>query len=244
MEINGKIYCMFEQSGTFKTQFQKMGFEALDIDIKNGFGQTDIIIDLFSEIVNAYDGKPSIFDRINKNDLIIAFYPCIYFSCFSQINMNLNSRNYRKLTNREKFEKILERAHDREYYFSVIAKMVFVCVERGLRLIIENPYSQQCFLKGNFVLSPSFIDNDRTKMGDYFKKPTAYWFVNCEPTKKRIFCIPVEKIKRIEDCRKAQNAGECSMDRSLISPEYAKNFILSKILGDEEKEKQLTINFI
>ena len=31
-------------------------------------------------------------------------------------------------------------------------------------------------------MKPSVIDKDRTKRGDYFKKPTAYWFTGCEPT--------------------------------------------------------------
>lgn len=44
------IHCMFEQSGTFKKEFQKLGYKALDYDILNDYGQTDRIIDLFAEI--------------------------------------------------------------------------------------------------------------------------------------------------------------------------------------------------
>ena len=44
------IHCMFEQSGTFKKEFQKLGYKALDYDILNDYGQTDRIIDLFDEI--------------------------------------------------------------------------------------------------------------------------------------------------------------------------------------------------
>ena len=39
MEIKGKIYCFFEQSGTFKNEFKKLGYEAEDYDIQNEFGQ-------------------------------------------------------------------------------------------------------------------------------------------------------------------------------------------------------------
>lgn len=74
-----KAWCFFEQSGTFKNEFIKLGIPAVDLDIQNNFGQTDYVIDLFAEIENAYDGKPSIFDEIGKDDLIIAFFPCIYF---------------------------------------------------------------------------------------------------------------------------------------------------------------------
>lgn len=56
MEIKGKIHCMFEQSGTFKNEFKKLGYEAYDYDIQNNFGQTDYISDLFSEIEKSYGG--------------------------------------------------------------------------------------------------------------------------------------------------------------------------------------------
>lgn len=60
-EIN-KVYCLFEQSGTFKNEFKKLGYEAEDYDIQNEFGETDHVIDLFAEIEKGYAGQPSIFD--------------------------------------------------------------------------------------------------------------------------------------------------------------------------------------
>lgn len=33
MKINGKVHCFFEQSGTFKNEFRKLGYEAFDYDI-------------------------------------------------------------------------------------------------------------------------------------------------------------------------------------------------------------------
>ena len=64
MEISGKVWCLFEQSGTFKNQFKLLGYDAVDVDIQNNFGETDYQIDLFKEIEDAYDGKPSLFDQI------------------------------------------------------------------------------------------------------------------------------------------------------------------------------------
>lgn len=49
MTIN-KVHCLFEQSGTFKNEFIKLGIPAEDYDIQNEFEQTDHVIDLFSEI--------------------------------------------------------------------------------------------------------------------------------------------------------------------------------------------------
>lgn len=64
MEIRGKVHLMFEQSGVFKNEFKKLGYEAYDYDIQNNFGETDYQIDLFKEIEAAYNGKPSLFDQI------------------------------------------------------------------------------------------------------------------------------------------------------------------------------------
>ena len=56
MEINGKVHLMFEQSGVFKNEFKKLGYDAVDVDIQNNFGETDYVTDLFAEIENAYRG--------------------------------------------------------------------------------------------------------------------------------------------------------------------------------------------
>ena len=56
MTINGKVHCFFEQSGTFKNEFIKLGIPAEDYDIQNNFGQTDHVVDLFAEIEKAYSG--------------------------------------------------------------------------------------------------------------------------------------------------------------------------------------------
>ena len=55
MEITGKVHCFFEQSGTFKNEFIKLGIPAEDYDIQNNFNQTDHVMDLFGEIDRAYD---------------------------------------------------------------------------------------------------------------------------------------------------------------------------------------------
>ena len=64
MQITGKVHCFFEQSGTFKNEFIKLGIPAEDYDIQDNFGQTDHNIDLFKEIEDAFDGKASLFDQI------------------------------------------------------------------------------------------------------------------------------------------------------------------------------------
>ena len=49
-----KVHCFFEQSGTFKNEFKKLGYDAEDYDIQNNFGETDYVIDLFAEIEKEY----------------------------------------------------------------------------------------------------------------------------------------------------------------------------------------------
>lgn len=51
-----KAHLFFEQSGTFKREFRKLGIEAYDYDIQNQYGETDYIIDLFAEFGKAFEG--------------------------------------------------------------------------------------------------------------------------------------------------------------------------------------------
>ena len=55
MEIKGKVHCFFEQSGTFKNEFIKLGIPAEDYDIQDNFEQTDHVIDVFDHIEREYD---------------------------------------------------------------------------------------------------------------------------------------------------------------------------------------------
>ena len=54
MRTFNKAWCMFEQSGTFKNEFIRLGIPAVDLDIQNNFGETDYVIDLFGEIEKEY----------------------------------------------------------------------------------------------------------------------------------------------------------------------------------------------
>lgn len=240
MEIKGKVHCFFEQSGTFKNEFIKLGIPAEDYDIQNNFGQTDHTDDLFAEIEKAYEGGASIFDSITCDDLIMAFFPCIYFDCLSQMSFGWNNHNYVRLTPKEKGDTILQRSANREKFFRLAVKMFAVADMRGLRLIMENPWSEQTFLKANFIAPPAVIDNDRSRRGDYYKKPTAYWFWNCKP-ENGLTLQRCHKPKRIVDQPHEYGGGICSEVRSMISPDYARNFIHDFILGIEQKGTQLKL---
>ena len=136
MEIKGKVHCFFEQSGTFKNEFIKLGIPAEDYDIQDHFGQTDHKIDLFNEIDCAYDGKPSLFDQIRggqDGDLIMAFFPCIEFSCVAQFWYSLSQKNIRQWDDMKmKFDYMIEKNTRRAYMFGLLYKMCGVALMRGI----------------------------------------------------------------------------------------------------------------
>lgn len=180
-------------------------------------------------------GGVSIFDKIKKEDLIIAFYPCIYFCATSQMAFYLTYTNYRKLNEEEKIEKILQRSNKRKEFYDRLIKFVAVCLKKNLRMIFENPYSEQTYLKSNFLKAPDLVDMNRLKRGDYFKKPTAYWFWNCEPTYGESYQQD-KTPKTIMNSRGAKKAGVCSTERSMISADYARNWICDFVLGKKQKQ--------
>lgn len=148
--------------------------------------------------------------------------------------------NYRKLTYKERTDEILKRSANREKFFGLAAKMLCVAQEKGIRLIMENPWSQQTYLKANFVMAPTLVDSNRRLRGDYYAKPTAYWFINCEPTHG--FTEQQDKEKRnIMGTKTSAKAGVCSEERSMISPDYARNFICDFILGKEQIGSQMSL---
>ena len=241
MKIGGKVHCFFEQSGTFKNEFIKLGIPAEDYDIQDNFGQTDHVIDLFENIQKSYEGGASVFDNIKQDDLILAFFPCIYFCAMSQIAFNLGCINYRSLSDAEKVDKIIERSKLRQQFYEILLKFCAVCMRKNLRMVFENPWSEQTFLKANFLKAPDIVDMDRSRRGDFRIKPTAYWFFNCE-AEHGFMCQPYEgKILTHQKLKQSGKSGICSEERSLISPEYARNFICDFILGKKQEIGQLSL---
>lgn len=234
MEIQGTVHLLFEQSGTFKNVLKELGYEAYDYDIQDEYGQTDFVMDLFHEITNAYSGRHSIFDNIDSNDLIIAFFPCIYF-CEGNVRMfRFEGMQYLHRTKTDVIRSMVQRSRDRQRYWELILKLCYICDVRGLRLIVENPYSSMHYLYYYFPYRPALIDLHRNQRGDKFVKPTQYIFINCEPT--RLQSLQVRKHISIQSLKgqpatKVGNNTICNTTRSEISPDYARNFICDNIIG-------------
>lgn len=240
MEITGKVHCFFEQSSTFKNEFIKLGIPAEDYDIQNNFGETDHVVDLFGEIEAAYDDKPSIFDNIRGGDLIMAFFPCIYFcdakTLFLQ-GVHISERNW---SLRQKGIRAMHEFKCRHEFYNLLWKLITVVDERGLRCIIENPWNTngQSFLQLNFI-PPTVIDRNRMMRGDYYVKPTAYWFIGCENTIGESW--QKDKKQKIVTQGARHDAGICGEERSSIHPDYARNFICDFILGKEQQHTLRTL---
>lgn len=226
------VHCLFEQSGTFKNAFKKYGIEAYDYDIQNEFGETDYVIDLFAEIESGYQGKPSIFDNISTDDLILAFFPCTRFEQQILLWFRGDSKQQKNDNELKKLEKDLVLHSELSKNYSMITKLAIVCLRENIPLVFENPYSEQHYLQKYWCLKPTIIDRNRRDNGDYYNKPTQYWFIGFQPKNNLVF-EPIDYVeqKKINDLwgTKKEDVAE----RSMIHPQYADRFIRQYILDEE-----------
>lgn len=169
---------------------------------------------------------PSIFDKIEPDDLILAFFPCTRFE--NQILLHFRGETYQQKnwTDEKKLEYDLKLHSELSENYEIITKLAIVVLRKNLRMVFENPYSEQHYLTRYWCLKPSIIDKDRTKNGDWYKKPTQYFFVGFEPKNNLIFepleYVPVKKQKDIG--WKSSNKNR-ARERSEIHPQYANRFI-------------------
>lgn len=226
-----KYHCFFEQSGTFKNEFKKLGYKAYDYDILNDFGETDYVIDLYDEIEKGYLGLNSIFDKMNKDDdMIIAFFPCVRFEEQILLYFRGEASTQKKWTIEQKLEYDLKIHNELHNLYSLVTKLVLICIKKNIKLIIENPYGSQHYLSRYWCIKPSIIDKNRHENGDYFGKPTQYWFINCKPKNNFIFePLTLVQKQRVERTKKVGNINHQKM-RSMIHPQYANRFIREYVI--------------
>lgn len=226
------FHCFFEQSGTFKNEFKKLGYNAIDYDILNDYGETDVQIDLFAEIDKAYGGGQSVLDNVSPGEYILAFFPCTYFQCYNQLIFNGQTYNLKTWSKLDVLKSNIKRHKELSKNYEAISKLAYVCIERNIPLIIENPATQPHYLNLYWCIKPKFIDEDRRERGDLMKKPTQYWFINCEPKNNFIFEPQIHReTKTIDTIVKSIKTR--ARDRSEIAPEYANRFIREFILDGD-----------
>jgi hypothetical protein len=233
-----KIHLLFEQSGTFKNEFKKLGYEAYDYDILNDFNETDYQVDLFEEIRVGYENKPSIFDEMETNDLLFAFFPCVRFENQIMLHFRGQANQMKSWSLKKKMEYDINLLDEVNEMYKLVNYLCLICIRKNLRLIIENPFSEEHFLRRYWCLSPSIIDRDRRENGDYYAKPTQYWFLNCKPSSNFLFepitynAIEVKDAIRMMKKQDFEKTGAKTkkVARSMIHPDYARRFILSYII--------------
>lgn len=225
-------HCFFEQSGTFKNEFKKLGYEAYDYDILNDYGETDFQIDLFKEIEGGYDGRPSIFDKISQEDLILAFFPCIRFENQVMLMFRGQQKQIAKWNYKEKMLYDMKLLEEVKMNYDLVNKLFILCFDRGLKLVMENPYSEEHFLRRYWCYPPAIIDRDRRENGDCYKKPTQYWFIGFKPKNNLVF----ESLDYVEPLKINNLWGTKKEDvamRSIIHPQYANRFIRQYLIDAE-----------
>ena len=167
---------------------------------------------------------------------------------------------------RNKWTTLRKYSQERFHLYDLALKMFAVCQIRGIRMIMENPWHPTNFTNHFWFARVTMIDKNRTLRGDYFRKPTGYWFVCCTPTHGETYQpTPNDKVKTITagSCSlrtKKKNrdlmdrneldkryldhkskSGICDEDRSLISSDYARNFICDFIIGKDQVGSQLNL---
>ena len=219
-----KVYCLFEQSGTFKKVFQELGYKAFDYDIHKT-ENVDVQIDLFEQIFLEDLGmKQTIFDGIEKEDLVFAFFPCTYFSDQSQLLSRGDNFGQKNWDIKQKLEYSVDKMEERARFYVYLCRLCLIAIKKGFKMIIENPYGKVNFLKQYFPIQPKVVLLNRQELGDFYKKPTQFFFINCVPEFhlwNKCHKTSNNKI-RIED-----NKG---FARSVISPAFAENFIKTYII--------------
>ena len=220
---SSRVHLFFERSGTFKKAFEKYGFVAADYDLEAEHEEVKKT-DLFSEINNEYhDSSSSIFKEIKDNDLVVAFFPCTYFSDQSQLISRGDSFGMKGFSDEDKLRRSIVDMTVRAVFYKTLCRLCIIAKQKNFKLIIENPYGKVNFLKQFFPIKPGLIIHNRMMWGDFFKKPTQFFFINCIPNffLERV-CASTKENNPIE-----KNHG---FSRSRISSRFAENFIESIIL--------------
>lgn len=159
----------------------------------------------------------------------MAFFPCTRFE--SRIVLafrgeQYQQRNYSKTKQLDVSMGLHEELH-RNYI--LISKLAHICFSRGLRLVIENPYTQPHYLTTYWCLKPSIIDKNRRENGDYMEKPTQFYFINFEPKQNFVF-EPIDYVpKKVCDYISGKTR---ETERSMIHPQYANRFIRQYLIDE------------
>lgn len=170
-------------------------------------------------------GGRSIFDGISKEDLIVAFFPCTRFEARIPLEFRGEAFQQKKWDDIQKLEYAMQLHKELHRNYELISQLAALAIKRGFKMVIENPYTAPHYLTMYWCLKPAIIDKDRRSNGDYYKKPTQYWFIGFKPKQNLVFePLDYVPVKTIERC-KAEDGKSREVLRSMIHPQYANRFI-------------------
>ncbi len=187
-----------------------------------------------------YKNEPSIFDEIKKDDLIFAFFPCTRFEAKVPLLFRGQATQQKNWSTIKKMEYSMKLHSELHELYELISKLVVIVKRKGLRMIIENPYTQPHYLTTYWCIKPSLIDKNRRLNGDYYIKPTQYWFINCEVQNNLDF-TPIELVEKMIIANPKKSEYSRQTQRSMIHPQYARRFIKQYVLKDDENERTKAI---
>lgn len=216
-DINN-VWCLFEQSGTFAGEFRERGKTAFDVDIENRFGKTDIVEDLLASLCYTNASADSVLNKIRKDDFIMAFFPCTYFTDQSQLVSRGDGYTMKDWSVQEKISRSEQEMWKRARYYQGFCNLFEYAIDAGCKMVVENPYGRCNFLRQYFPIRPAVVIQDRRVFGDAYKKPTQFFFLNCRPASKLSQTVAADiKKNLVED--------SWGFNRSIISPLFAKMFV-------------------
>ena len=165
--------------------------------------------------------------------MILAFFPCVRFENQIMLWFRGQSHSQRDWSMEKKMQFDMDLLDEVSQMYKLVNKLFILCMRKGLRLVMENPYSEEHFLRRYWCYLPAIIDKDRRDNGDYYKKPTQYWFVNCEPKYNLVFepvtynAIDCKDPIRLMNKEHYEKTGAKTKKeaRSMIHPDYANRFI-------------------
>ena len=135
-----KVWCLFEQSGTFAGEFRERGKTAFDVDIENRFGKTDIVEDLLASLCYDNGLMDSVLSRIRRDDFIMAFFPCTYFTDQSRLISRGDSYGMKGWSTVEKISRSQQEMWKRARYYQAFCNLFEHVLDVGCKMVVENPY--------------------------------------------------------------------------------------------------------
>ena len=165
----------------------------------------------------------------------MAFFPCTRFEAKIPLSFRGESHQQKNWNDLKKLQYSMKLHGELHELYEKLCELTVVAERKGLRMVIENPVTHPHYLTTYWCIKPSVIDKDRTNDGDYYKKPTQYFFIGFEPSYNLVM-EPLEPVKTrtIKNTTGSETTSR-QVERSMMHPQYARRFIKKYILPNESK---------